>query len=77
MLDRDPFAFADPLGPARVIHVHEPSVGLKGTLVVDNVAAGPAIGGRDLQAASFLERSQADLAALEPRHDHHSGFTIP
>ena len=45
MLEGDPFAFADPLGPARVIHVHEPSVGLKGTLVVDNVAAGPAIGG--------------------------------
>ncbi len=39
MLEKDPFAFADRLGPARVIHVHEPSVGLKGALVVDNVAA--------------------------------------
>jgi len=39
------FGFADDLGPARIIHVHEPSVGLRGTLVVDNVAAGPSIGG--------------------------------
>lgn len=39
------FELADDLGPARVIHVHEPSVGLRGTLVVDNVAAGPSIGG--------------------------------
>jgi len=39
------FRFGDELGPKRVIHVYEPSVGLRGTLVVDNVAAGPAIGG--------------------------------
>lgn len=37
--------FADDLGPAKVIHVHEPSIGLKAVLVVDNVAAGPSIGG--------------------------------
>jgi glutamate dehydrogenase (NAD(P)+) len=41
----DIFRFADDLGPAKVIHVYEPSVGLKGTLVVDNVARGPSIGG--------------------------------
>ena len=41
----DAFAFADDLGPAKVIHVHEPALGLKATLVVDNVACGPAIGG--------------------------------
>ena len=41
----DVFRFADDLGPAKVIHVYEPSVGLKGVLVVDNVAAGPSIGG--------------------------------
>ena len=41
----DAFTFADELGPARIIHVHEPSVGLRGTLVVDNVATGPSIGG--------------------------------
>lgn len=39
------FAIADELGPAKVIHVYEPAIGLKGILVVDNVAAGPAIGG--------------------------------
>ena len=41
----DAFAFADELGPARIIHVTEPTVGLRGTLVVDNVATGPSIGG--------------------------------
>lgn len=41
----DMFRFADELGPAKVIHIHEPSVGLKAVLVVDNVAAGPSIGG--------------------------------
>lgn len=37
--------FADDLGPNKVIHVWEPSLGLEGALVVDNVAAGPSIGG--------------------------------
>ena len=41
----DAFRFADELGPARIVHVHEPSIGLRGTLVVDNAAAGPSIGG--------------------------------
>ncbi len=41
----DIFKFADDLGPLKVIHVHEPSVGLKAILVVDNVAKGPSIGG--------------------------------
>ncbi len=41
----DVFAFADEFGPAKVIHVYEPSVDLKAILVVDNVAKGPSIGG--------------------------------
>lgn len=41
----DLFTFADDLGPAKIIHVTEPSVGLKAILVVDNVAKGPSIGG--------------------------------
>jgi glutamate dehydrogenase (NAD(P)+) len=41
----DIFALADALGPAKVVHVHEPSVNLKAVLVVDNVACGPSIGG--------------------------------
>jgi CRP-like cAMP-binding protein len=39
------FPFADALGPLKTIHVYEPSIGLRGILVVDNVAAGPSIGG--------------------------------
>ena len=41
----DAFEFADELGPLKTIHVHEPSVGLRAVLVVDNVALGPSIGG--------------------------------
>ena len=41
----DMFTYADELGPAKIIHIYEPAVGLKAVLVVDNVAAGPAIGG--------------------------------
>ena len=39
------FQLYDELGPVRVLHVHEPGLGLRAILVVDNVAAGPAIGG--------------------------------
>ncbi|WP_455209630.1 Glu/Leu/Phe/Val family dehydrogenase [Kaarinaea lacus] len=41
----DVFELADGLGPAKIIHVYEPSAELKAVLVVDNVAKGPAIGG--------------------------------
>jgi glutamate dehydrogenase (NAD(P)+) len=41
----DAFRFSDDLGPAKIIHVHEPGLGLRGVLVVDNVATGPSIGG--------------------------------
>ncbi len=39
------FELADDLGPVKVIHVQNPVIELKGILVVDNVAAGPSIGG--------------------------------
>jgi len=39
------FDMADDLGPLKVIHVHEPVIGLRGVLVVDNVARGPSVGG--------------------------------
>ena len=42
---KDIFSMTDDLGPFKVIHVYEPSIGLKGVLVVDNVARGPSIGG--------------------------------
>lgn len=41
----DSFKYADELGPAKIIHVYEPSVQLKAILVVDNTAKGPSIGG--------------------------------
>lgn len=41
----DEFCFADGLGPAKIIHVYDPGIGLKAVLVVDNVARGPSIGG--------------------------------
>jgi glutamate dehydrogenase (NAD(P)+) len=41
----DIFALGDELGPLKVIHVHEASIGLSAVLVVDNVAMGPSIGG--------------------------------
>jgi glutamate dehydrogenase (NAD(P)+) len=41
----DVFDFADDLGPAKVIHVYEPSIKLKAVLAVDNIAKGPSIGG--------------------------------
>jgi glutamate dehydrogenase/leucine dehydrogenase len=39
------FEFADEFGPAKIVHLYEPSTGLKGVVVVDSVACGPAIGG--------------------------------
>lgn len=39
------FAFADDLGPEKLIEITDPRVGLRAVLVVDNTAAGPAIGG--------------------------------
>ncbi|MEZ5910333.1 MAG: Glu/Leu/Phe/Val dehydrogenase [Hyphomicrobiaceae bacterium] len=39
------FRFADALGPEKIVHIYEPALGLKAIVVVDNTAAGPAIGG--------------------------------
>jgi len=41
----DIFKLADELGPAKIVHIHERSIGLKAIVVVDNVACGPAMGG--------------------------------
>jgi glutamate dehydrogenase (NAD(P)+) len=41
----DIFRFSDDLGPTKILHVFEPSIDLKGVLVIDNVAKGPSIGG--------------------------------
>ena len=42
---RDMFRFADEFGPAKILHIHGPTAGLRAIVVVDNVACGPAIGG--------------------------------
>jgi glutamate dehydrogenase (NAD(P)+) len=39
------FRFCDDLGPKAIVYIYEPKVNLRAILVVDNVAAGPAIGG--------------------------------
>ncbi len=46
----------DDLGPAKVIEVREPALGLRATLVVDNVALGPSIGG--LRMASDVSNEE-------------------
>jgi glutamate dehydrogenase (NAD(P)+) len=45
MLASRELPFADNLGPAKIVHVHEATVGLAAVLVIDNVARGPSIGG--------------------------------
>jgi glutamate dehydrogenase (NAD(P)+) len=44
-MSHDPFCYVDDLGPAKVVHLTERTTGLRATVVIDNVAAGPAIGG--------------------------------
>jgi glutamate dehydrogenase (NAD(P)+) len=41
----DMFRFADALGPAKIVHIYLPDIGLKAIVVIDNIACGPAIGG--------------------------------
>ena len=42
---KDIFAFADELGPIKIVHVYDPKCGLKAVVAIDNVARGPSIGG--------------------------------
>ena len=62
----DIFSLADELGPLKIIHVHEPKIGLKAVLVVDNVAKGPSIGGVRM-APDVTTEECARLA--QPRRD--------
>jgi hypothetical protein len=39
------FGFADDMGPEKIVHIHEPRAGLRAIVVIDNTAAGPAVGG--------------------------------
>jgi glutamate dehydrogenase/leucine dehydrogenase len=50
----DLFQFADELGPRQIIAIHEPKLKLRAFLVIDNVAAGPALGGCRMAADGTL-----------------------
>ena len=39
------FAYADELGPTKIVHIHNPQCGLKAVVAIDNIARGPSIGG--------------------------------
>ena len=51
----DLFDLSDDLGPERIIHCHRPAVGLKAIVVIDNTAAGPAIGGTRMASDVSVE----------------------
>jgi glutamate dehydrogenase/leucine dehydrogenase len=57
------FRFADSFGPARVVHIHRPSRGLKAVVVIDNTACGAAIGGvrmaNDVSTAECVRLARA------------------
>lgn len=57
------FSFCDDLGPKTVAYLHDPKADLKAILVVDNVAAGPSIGGvrmaPDVSLAECLRLARA------------------
>ncbi len=47
-MSSSPFAFddfCDDFGPAKIMHLYDPETGMRGVVVIDNVAAGPSIGG--------------------------------
>ncbi|MCZ7397563.1 MAG: Glu/Leu/Phe/Val dehydrogenase, partial [Candidatus Methanoperedens sp.] len=52
------FEFVDELGPEKIVFLYEPRTRMKAVVVVDNVAAGPAMGG---------VRMATDVTATEVR----------
>lgn len=73
----DVFRFSDELGPLKIIHIHEPSVGLRAVLVVDNVACGPSIGGvrmaPDVSAEEAFRLARAMTLKNAAAGLHHGG----
>ena len=51
------FAFADELGPIKIIHLYDPKNRLKAVVVVDNIARGPSVGG--IRMASDVSTEEA------------------
>jgi glutamate dehydrogenase (NAD(P)+) len=54
-MTEDAFRFSDDLGPQKIFHIYEPGIDLRAILVVDNVAAGPSIGGTRMASDVSLE----------------------
>ena len=52
---QDIFGFMDDLGPEKIVHISQPALGLKAIVVVDNTAAGPAIGGTRMASDVSVE----------------------
>jgi glutamate dehydrogenase (NAD(P)+) len=52
---QDMFGFMDDLGPEKIVHITNPALGLKAIVVVDNTAAGPAIGGTRMASDVSVE----------------------
>ncbi len=52
---RESFEWTDELGPEKVMELYDAATGLRAVLVVDNVAAGPAIGGARMAADVTVE----------------------
>ncbi|MEX3007246.1 Glu/Leu/Phe/Val dehydrogenase [Hoeflea sp. TYP-13] len=51
----DVFRLCDDIGPEKVVHIFNPAIGLKGIVVIDNIATGPAIGGTRMEPDVTLE----------------------
>ncbi|MDR5865328.1 Glu/Leu/Phe/Val family dehydrogenase [Halomonas koreensis] len=51
----DAFDIADDLGPEKVLYLHDPGTQLRAIVVIDNVAAGPSIGGTRMAPDVSLE----------------------
>ncbi len=51
----DPFAIGDDIGPEKIVLIRRPAVGLQAVVVLDNIAAGPAIGGVRMAPDATLE----------------------
>ena len=76
------FRFCDELGPKSVLHLYQPSLGMKAIVVVDNVACGPAIGGTRTWGSGVVQRTpegqlrvQELQVEVEPRYLDGPGLT--
>lgn len=77
----DMFSFADDLGPEKIVHIYEPSTGLKAVLAIDNVACGPSIGGvrmaPDVSASEAFRLARAmTLKNAAARLPHGGGKSV-